>query len=118
MFVSRFVEFAFRKTISLAFVGLLVTASFAQNAAPQSTQASMPPLTPMPQAPAPQNNAHPYSDQNYAKPAASISQCPGSVQGAECAGPEPEQFSADRPIIPRWQDLPVHQRCGGDGAGE
>jgi len=28
----------------------------------------MPPLTPLPQAPAPQNNAHPYSDQNYAKP--------------------------------------------------
>ncbi len=37
MFVSRFVEFAFRKAVSLAFVGLLVTASFAQNAAPQST---------------------------------------------------------------------------------
>ena len=29
----------------------------------------MPPLTPLPQAPAPQHNAaHPYSDQNYAKP--------------------------------------------------
>jgi outer membrane protein len=28
----------------------------------------MPPLTPMPQAPAPQHNAHLYSDQNYAKP--------------------------------------------------
>jgi len=28
----------------------------------------MPPLTPLPQAPAPQNNAHLYSDQNYAKP--------------------------------------------------
>src|SRR5271167_2995323 len=68
MFVSRFVESAFRKVISLAFVSLLVTASFAQNATPQSSQASMPPLTPMPQAPAPQNNAHPYSDQNYAKP--------------------------------------------------
>ena len=72
MFVSRLVEFAFRKAVSLAFVGLLVTASFAQNAAPQSTQTSMPPLTPLPQAPAPQNNAHPYSDQNYAKPAASF----------------------------------------------
>ena len=31
MFVSRFVESAFRKAISLAFVSLLVTASFAQN---------------------------------------------------------------------------------------
>src|SRR5271165_1777594 len=61
MFVSRFVESAFRKAISLAFVSLLVTASFAQNATPQSTQASMPPLTPMPQAPAPQNYAKPQS---------------------------------------------------------
>src|SRR5271157_6064616 len=68
MFVSRFVESAFRKAISLAFVSLLVTGSFAQNAAPQSNQASVPPLSPMPQAPAPQNNAHLYSDQNYAKP--------------------------------------------------
>ena len=68
MFVSRFVQSAFRKAISLAFVGLLVTASFAQNAAPQSAQPSMPPLTPMPQAPAPQNNAHLYSDRDYSKP--------------------------------------------------
>ena len=68
MFVSRFVKSAFRKAISLAFVSLLVTASFAQNATPPSTQASMPPLTPVPQAPAPQNNAHLYSDQDYAKP--------------------------------------------------
>src|SRR5271157_4558445 len=68
MFVSRFVESAFRKAISLAFVSLLVTGSFAQNAAPQSNQASVPPLSPMPQALAPQNNAHLYSDQNYAKP--------------------------------------------------
>ena len=68
MFVSRFVQSAFQKAISLAFVSLLVTASLAQSAAPQNTQPSLPPLTPMPQAPAPQNNAHLYSDQNYAKP--------------------------------------------------
>jgi outer membrane protein TolC len=68
MFVSRFVESTIKQVISLALVGLLVTASFSQNATPQSSQASMPPLTPLPQAPAPQNNAHPYSDQNYAKP--------------------------------------------------
>jgi len=68
MFVLRFVESAFRRAISLTLVSLLVTASFAQNATPQSTQASMPPLTPLPQAPAPQNNAHLYSDQNYTKP--------------------------------------------------
>jgi outer membrane protein len=69
MFVSRFAESVFRKAISPAFVCLLVTASFAQNATPQSSQASMPPLTPMPQAPSPQNNTHLYSAQNYAKPA-------------------------------------------------
>ena len=68
MFVSRFVEAVFRKAISLAFVSLLVTASFAQNAASPGAQQSMPPLTPMPQAPAPQNNAHLYSDQDYSKP--------------------------------------------------
>jgi len=68
MFVSRFIESAFRRAISLMLVSSLATASLAQNATPQSTQASMPPLTPLPQAPAPQNNAHLYSDQNYAKP--------------------------------------------------
>jgi len=68
MFVSRCVQSAFRKAISLAFVSLFITASLAQDAAPQTSQPSMPPLTPMPQAPAPQNNAHLYSDQNYAKP--------------------------------------------------
>jgi len=68
MFVLRFVESTLQKAISLALVSLLVTASFAQNATPQGSQAGMPPLTPMPQAPAPQNNAHLYSDQNYAKP--------------------------------------------------
>src|SRR5271166_1521350 len=67
MFVSRFVESTSKQVISLALVSLLVTASFAQSATPQSSQASMPPLTGLPQAPAPQNNAHPYSDQNYAK---------------------------------------------------
>ena len=68
MFVSRRVHSAFGKAISLAFVSLLITASFAQDAPPQSAQPSMPPLTPMPQAPAPQNNAHLYSDRDYAKP--------------------------------------------------
>jgi outer membrane protein TolC len=67
MFVSRFVKSAFQKGISVALTSLLVSASFAQNATPQGGQTSMPLPTPMPQAPAPQNNAHPYSDQNYAK---------------------------------------------------
>jgi outer membrane protein len=68
MFVSRFVASAFRKAILLVCVSLVVSASFAQNATPQSAQPSMPPLTPMPQAPAPQNNAHLYSDRDYSKP--------------------------------------------------
>jgi outer membrane protein len=72
MLVSRFVQSAFRKAILLAFVSLLVTASFAQNATSQSAPPSMPPLTPLPQAPAPQNNAHRYSDRNYAKPSSSF----------------------------------------------
>jgi outer membrane protein len=67
MFVSRFVESTLQKVTSLVLVSLLVTASLGQNAAPQGNQPGMPPLTPMPQAPAPQNNAHLYSDQNYAK---------------------------------------------------
>src|SRR5580704_1027030 len=73
MFVSNFVKSGFRKVLTLGLVGLLATASWAQNAAPQSTPASTPPLTPMPQAPAPQHNApHLYSDQDYAKPKAAF----------------------------------------------
>ena len=67
MFVSRLVQSAFWKPMSLVLVGLLASASFAQNAAPQTAPASMPPLTPMPQAPARQSSVHPYSDQNYAR---------------------------------------------------
>jgi outer membrane protein TolC len=53
----------------LGCVGLLVTASWAQTTAPQNAPANTPPLTPMPQAPAPLHNAaHLYSDQDYAKP--------------------------------------------------
>src|ERR1017187_10442022 len=68
MLVARFVECAARKTVALGMVGLLVTASFAQNGTAQSTHTSMPPLTPLAQAPAPQHNAHLYSDQDYSKP--------------------------------------------------
>ncbi len=72
MSVLRFVESTLRKAISLAFVSLLVTASFAQNAAPPSSQPSLPPLTPLPQAPARQSDVHPYSDQNYARSVSSF----------------------------------------------
>ncbi|MGB8772161.1 MAG: TolC family protein, partial [Candidatus Korobacteraceae bacterium] len=72
MFVARFVARAVGKMVALGIVILLVTAGFAQNAAPQSSQTSMPPLTPMPQAPAPQHNAHLYSDRDYSQPASSF----------------------------------------------
>jgi len=74
--VFRFVNGAVRRSIALICVGVLATASFAQNAQPlpppqesaQATPTSAPaPVPPMPQAPAPQNNAHLYSDQNFAK---------------------------------------------------
>ena len=68
MCVARFVECAVRKTIALAVVVLLVTAGFAQNATPPSSQSSASPMMAMPQAPAPQHNAHLYSDRDYSKP--------------------------------------------------
>jgi outer membrane protein len=68
MCVARFVECAVRKTVALGIVVVLVTAGFAQDTTPPSSQSSAPPLTPMPQAPAPQHNAHLYSDRDYSKP--------------------------------------------------
>ncbi len=76
MFVATLLRSAARKALSLGLIALLATAAWGQDGAPQTsqpstpqnTQPSAPPLTPMPQAPAPQHNAHLYSDQNYAKP--------------------------------------------------
>ena len=68
MCVARFVESAVRKAFLLGIVVLLVTAGFAQDATSPSSQSSAPPMTAMPQAPAPQHNAHLYSDQDYSKP--------------------------------------------------
>jgi outer membrane protein len=45
---------------------VLAPASFAQGAAPQ-TVPNNPPLDPLPQAPAPQHNAHLYADQDYTR---------------------------------------------------
>ncbi len=45
---------------------VLASASFAQSAAPQ-TAPNNPPLDPLPQAPAPQHNAHVYADQDYTR---------------------------------------------------
>jgi outer membrane protein len=52
--------------ITAFLLGALTVASFAQNASPQ-TGPNNPPLTPLPQAPAPQHNAHVYSDQDYSR---------------------------------------------------
>jgi outer membrane protein len=64
--------FRYRKSglvdlLSFLFVLLLAVVSCAQNPAPQDTEPTGPPLTPLPQAPAPQQNAHPYSDQDYSR---------------------------------------------------
>src|ERR1035441_423099 len=52
--------------LSVFLLGILAAASFAQNAPPE-TVPNNPPLTPLPQAPAPQHNAHLYSDQDYSR---------------------------------------------------
>src|SRR6202142_1519105 len=52
--------------VSTFLLGALATAGLAQNASPQ-TAPNNPPLTPLPQAPAPQHNAHVYSDQDYTR---------------------------------------------------
>ncbi|MGB7554104.1 MAG: TolC family protein [Candidatus Korobacteraceae bacterium] len=72
MCLARFVECALRKTITLGIAVLLVTAGFAQNATAPSGQSNAPIMPPMPQAPAPQHNAHLYSDKDYSKPAAAF----------------------------------------------
>ena len=53
--------------LTLLLMGLMATSSFAQNATQQANALNSPALTQMPQAPAPQNNVHPYSEQDYSK---------------------------------------------------
>src|ERR1039458_10021007 len=70
MSVFRFVNVAVRKASAIALVGLLATAVFAQETAQSAAPAPAPvsnALVPMPQAPAPQHNAHLYSDQDYTR---------------------------------------------------
>jgi outer membrane protein TolC len=70
MAVSLSVKFAFRKALTLSLVGMLATACLAQETdkpAAATTAIVSDALTPMPQAPKPQNNAHPYSDQDYSR---------------------------------------------------
>jgi outer membrane protein TolC len=61
---------AFRKVLVLGLVGLMATAGLAQETQTPKPSDPVPAamseaLTPMPQAPKPQNNAHVYSDQDY-----------------------------------------------------
>jgi hypothetical protein len=75
MSASRCTNNAIQKVLSLVVVALLATASSAQEPtsrqAPASTETSdnvsIVPLTPLPQAPPPQHNAHLYSDQDYSR---------------------------------------------------
>lgn len=81
MSVSNFSRSSAKQILVMTLVGLMATTGFAQDAATNSQQApaqqsapaanplaASPELMPMPQAPAPQNNAHLYADQNYLKP--------------------------------------------------
>ncbi len=65
--VSGYGKSIFMNSLAFLFVLLLAVASFAQNPAPQTAPPAEPPLTPLPQAPMPQRNAHPYSDQDYSR---------------------------------------------------
>ncbi|MGB8770835.1 MAG: TolC family protein [Candidatus Korobacteraceae bacterium] len=66
MLVSKSVTTVRSTLLSVVLLAMLSTASFAQNAAPENVS-NNPPLTPLPQAPAPQHNAHLYSDQDYSR---------------------------------------------------
>lgn len=68
MFFFAPLQSAAKKALTLSLISLLATAGFAQEADPQSTVSHGPaPIQPMPQAPAPQRNAHLYSDQDYTR---------------------------------------------------
>ena len=63
------------KPVVLLLVCLFASTSFAQNPAQSTTTSPTAPsdatqgalLTPLPQAPGPQHNAHPYADQDYSR---------------------------------------------------
>ena len=67
MSVSRTVVSAAKSVLSLMLAMLVATTSFAQDAPQQSNKPAAEPqaVSPMPQAPAPQHNAHPYSELDY-----------------------------------------------------
>ena len=126
MSVAKLVRSAARKALSLGLVTLLASAAWAQDAPPQTTQnapaqntqPSMPPLTPMPQAPSPQHNAHLYSDQNYAKPKSGFPNLIAPYTSRDVPRPNLTNSADDRQAVPQRQYLFVHQRCGGHGYRE
>jgi outer membrane protein len=61
------VRSAAARLLSLLLVGLLATTGFAQDSTTQTNIPPNLPLTPLPQAPAPNHNAHLYSDQDYTR---------------------------------------------------
>ncbi len=68
MSVSKLLVSAPKGAWSLMLVGLLAVSSLAQTAPAQTNSSpELQTLTPMPQAPAPQHNAHPYSELDYTK---------------------------------------------------
>src|SRR5271165_7636078 len=67
MFFPKHVNPLPAKLLAVVVFCLLAAATFAQDPAPQTTVPPGPPLTPLPQAPMPQRNAHLYSDQDYSR---------------------------------------------------
>ena len=67
MSVSKQVKTVSTKLFSMIVFCFLASATLAQNPAPQAAPEANPPLTPLPQAPMPQRNAHPYSDLDYSR---------------------------------------------------
>ena len=100
-----------------AFIGTYSTAGNGQLRAgaprrprrPKRRQSSAPPLTPMPQAPAPQHNAHLYSDQNYAKPMSGFPKFIAPYTSRHVPATEPHELRHDGQAVSRRQDLSVDQ---------
>jgi outer membrane protein TolC len=67
MFVSERVYPLPLRLVTIVLFCLLAAVSSAQTESPQTATPPVPPLTPLPQAPMPQRNAHPYSDQDYSR---------------------------------------------------
>ena len=67
MSVIKQVRGLFLGAVALGLLGLAGVSAFAQAPGSAQTVPANPPLTPLPQAPTPQKNAHLYSDQDYSR---------------------------------------------------